>query len=34
MILLTRFHGGERFAVNHDLIERIESRRHPTPSSP
>ncbi|HXQ59677.1 MAG TPA: flagellar FlbD family protein [Acidimicrobiales bacterium] len=24
MILLTRFHSGERFAVNPDLIERIE----------
>jgi uncharacterized protein YlzI (FlbEa/FlbD family) len=24
MILLTRFHSGERFAVNSDLIERIE----------
>ena len=24
MILLTRFHSGERFAVNTDLIERIE----------
>ena len=24
MILLTRFHSGERFAVNHDLIERVE----------
>lgn len=24
MILLTRFHSGERFAVNPDLIERVE----------
>ena len=24
MILLTRFHGGERFAVNPDLMERVE----------
>ncbi|MGH9019274.1 MAG: flagellar FlbD family protein [Acidimicrobiales bacterium] len=25
MILLTRFHGGEQFAVNPDLIERAEA---------